>query len=160
MKTYSAEQIAGYFLSLPNGEENDISNLKLQKLCFYAQGLLTAMRGAPLFQEEIQAWDHGPVVPLLYHKFKGHGSEPIPSVAGFDADCIDATDRAALDDIYGFYGQYSAWALRNLTHEEKPWIEAYKSLESKVIRVDALVEHFEPQIDQDYIAQVYGQAQS
>jgi uncharacterized phage-associated protein len=156
MNTYSAHQIASYLLTLPGAEDNDVSNLKLQKLCYYAQGLLAAMRGAPLFHEEISAWDHGPVVSSLYHKYKGYGSQPIPIVTDFDVEQLDSRDREALDDIYEYYGQYSPWRLRNMTHEEKPWIDAYNV--NKLIPLDAMIEFFAPQIDGEYVSAVYGKA--
>lgn len=156
MATYSAEQIATYLLTLPSAEDNDVSNLKLQKLCYYAQGLMTAMRGEPLFREDIAAWDHGPVVPSLYRKYKGHGSQPIPIVVDFDASQIAEADRKVLDDIYEYYGQFSPWRLRNMTHEEKPWIDGYKS--DKRISIDALIDFFKPQIDEEYVRAIYGKA--
>ena len=159
MTTYSAQAVASYLLTLPSSEENDVSNLKLQKLCYYAQGIITSMRkGEPLFNESIEAWDHGPVVPELYHKYKPHGSSPIPVVSDFDVEQIDAPDREALDDIFEFYGQYSAWRLRNMTHEEKPWIDAYNSEKGRLVSVEALLEFFAPQIDEDYVSGIYGKA--
>lgn len=157
MTTYSAEQIARFILTLPSAEDNDVSNLKLQKLCYYAQGLITAMRdGERLFHEDMAAWDHGPVVPSLYHKFKTHGSQPIPIISDFDPEEIDANDRTALADIYEHYGQYSPWRLRNMTHEEKPWLEAYSG--DKIIKIEALIEFFVPQIDREYVSAVYGKS--
>lgn len=159
MTTYSAQTIANYLLTLPSSEDNDVSNLKLQKLCYYAQGIITSMRGGePLFNEPIDAWDHGPVVPELYHKYKVHGADPIPVVTDFDVNQIDESDREVLDDIFEFYGQYSAWRLRNMTHEEKPWIDAYKSEKGRRISVEALVAFFSPQIDEDYVSGIYGKA--
>lgn len=159
MTTYSADQVASYLLSLPGAEDSDLSNMKLQKLCYYAQGLVSAMRGGePLFREALAAWDHGPVVPGLYHKYKGHGSQPIPVVTDFDSSQIDQSDREVLDDIYEFYGQYSPWRLRNMTHEEKPWIDAYNG--NKHIPLDALIDFFAPQIDDEYVRAVYGEAKA
>ena len=155
-RTYSADQIAAYFLSITDPEDNDVSNLKLQKLCYYAQGLCTAMRGAPLFSDRIEAWDHGPVVPNLYHKFKGHAADPIPAPPDFDRDEIEPADREALNDIYEFYGQYSAWRLRNMTHDEKPWADAYKTAHRE-IRVDALAEFFKNELNDEYVGKVYGE---
>jgi uncharacterized phage-associated protein len=157
MTTYSAEQIAMYLLTLPTQEDNDISNMKLQKLCYYAQGLITAMRGGQrIFKEDICAWDHEPVVPVLYHKYKVYGSQPVPVVTDFVKEQISTHDRQALDDIYEYYGQYSPWRLRNMTHEEKPWVDAYKG--NKIITITALVDFFKPQIDADYVNALYGAA--
>ena len=42
--------VANYFLSLTNEDEGDlISNLRLQKLMYYAQGLHLAVQDAPVF---------------------------------------------------------------------------------------------------------------
>lgn len=157
MATYAADQIASYLLTLVGAEDNDVSNLKLQKLCYYAQGLITAMRGGErLFSEDLAAWDHGPVVPSLYRKFKVHGSQPIPRIVDFDINQIDDKDRLAINDIYEYYGQYSPWRLRNMTHEERPWIEAYNG--DKKISIESMVDFFGPQISEDYVKSVYGEA--
>lgn len=155
MKTYNASDIARYFLSITDPEDNDVSNLKLQKLSYYAQGLISAMRNVPLFSDTIEAWEHGPVVPNLYHTYKQHGSSPIPIVTNFDESLIDEADRSVLDDIYDFYGQYSPWRLREMTHEERPWLDAYHSGDIE-IPVEGMVEFFRPIIKEEYIAAAYG----
>jgi uncharacterized phage-associated protein len=75
----SCVEIAKYFLVQVEEELGDsISNLKLQKLVYYAQGFnLALFDGNPLFDEEIQAWTHGPVVPALYHQSDGATSQDI-----------------------------------------------------------------------------------
>ncbi len=157
MKTYTADQVASYIMTLPNAQDNDVSNLKLQKLCYYAQGLISSMRGGVvLFSDHIEAWDHGPVIESLYHKYKINGSHPIPVVTDFDIEIIDQNDRTALDDIYEYYGQYSPWRLRNMTHEERPWSDAYNGDRGRRIAVEALVEFFLPQISEGYVAKIYG----
>ena len=118
----TAEQVASYFVSMQDENAGDlISNLKLQKLLYYAQGLYLAMYKKPLFSENIEAWVHGPVVPPIYHLVKQYGSEPIPADA-IECDPInddDVTDF--LSEIYSVFGQYSAWKLRDMTHQEKPY---------------------------------------
>ncbi|GHU75690.1 hypothetical protein AGMMS49992_20150 [Clostridia bacterium] len=42
-----------------------MTNLRLQSLLFYAQGWSLVLRGEPLFDDPIEAWDHGPVVPSV-----------------------------------------------------------------------------------------------
>ena len=41
-----------------------MSNMKLQKMLYYQQGYHLAAFGTPLFDEDIEAWMYGPVVPL------------------------------------------------------------------------------------------------
>lgn len=142
----TAKDVANYFLSKTREEIGDnITHLKLQKLVYYAQGFHLAVYGTPLFDEEIQAWDHGPVVPTLYREYKEYGSAPIPGTNEADS-MLPFTDEqlSLLDDVYEVYGQFSAWKLRALTHNEPTWTRAYPN---GVITQQALKEFFKTQID-------------
>lgn len=122
----SVHEVAKYFLTLGDEEAGDfLSNLKLQKLCYYAQGFHLALFGKSLFDDRIEAWQHGPVVPELYHAYKTNGSGAIPMPQGFDIIAIDEQVRGLLDEVYNTYGQFSAWKLRNMTHDEAPWVQAF-----------------------------------
>ena len=44
----------------------------------------------------------------------------------FEPDKYDERTADLLDEVYNVFGQYSAWKLRNMTHEERPWVEAYE----------------------------------
>lgn len=123
----NCHDVAAYFLYLAGQEDGElISNLKLQKLAYYAQGFHLALNGIPLFPEDIEAWQHGPVVPALYHAYKQHGSGPIPIVTELSLAKYSIGVQELLDEVYEVYGQFSAWKLRNMTHEERPWIDAQK----------------------------------
>ena len=154
-QTYRAQDVAHFFLGSTDPEDSDISNLKLQKLCYYAQGILSAARGAPLFSDRIEAWDHGPVVPALYHEYKANGATPIPACQEFDASIFDAADTRGLRDILEYYGQFAPWRLRNMTHDEAPWVKAYNQ-EDREITCESMAEHFRPLVEDSYIDQVYG----
>jgi len=143
----SVSHVANYFLTLQDEDAGDlISNLKLQKLLYYAQGLHLAINdGQPLFDEPIEAWTHGPVVSSLYHQFKIHGSGPIPRQDNLDLDVIDEETRNLLNEIYSVFGQFSAWKLRNMTHDEPPW----KNVEDQIpceIQRGSMQEYFTTQL--------------
>lgn len=118
----SAQLVAEYFLALQDEDAGDtISNLKLQKLLYYAQGFHLAVFGVCLFEDEIEKWTHGPVVPTIYHEYKSHGQNDIPAPTDVDFSEIDTE---FLNEVYNEFGQYSAWKLRNMTHDESPWVDA------------------------------------
>lgn len=144
----SALDVGHYFLATqPEDAGEAISNLKLQKLCYYAQGFYLALNdGIPLFKDGIEAWAHGPVIPQLYHIFKGYRDGPIPIPEGVDIAGYPEDVRALLDDISDVYGQFSAWKLRNMTHDEPPWRDAYRKMEGSEISRDAMCEYFATQI--------------
>lgn len=114
--------VAKYFLAKTDDEAGkDISHLKLQKLVYYAQGFHLAIFDAPLFPEPIEAWTHGPVVRDLYNAYRDYGGDPIPPDASFNPASVKDPVRSLLDEVYAVYGQFSAWRLREMTHEEAPW---------------------------------------
>ncbi|MHC4397242.1 MAG: Panacea domain-containing protein [Planctomycetota bacterium] len=118
----TAQQVADYFLSLVDEDSGDtISNLKLHKLLYYAQGLHLALYDKPLFTEQIRAWEHGPVIPPLYHKYKEYGAGSIPKPVGISFSCFSKEIQDFLNEVWNIFGQFSAWKLRNMTHKEDPW---------------------------------------
>lgn len=155
MKTYTVNQIADYFLFRSDESVGDLlSNLKLQKMCYYSAGVINAVRNLdekPLFEERIEAWTHGPVVPELYRRFRDNGSSVIPELSNYDTDLVDDADQSVLDDVYNFYGQFSAWKLRDMTHEESPWIDAKFRGENFPITREALRAHFINEVGPKYI---------
>ncbi len=145
----SALDVANYFLASSQEEAGDlISNLKLQKLVYYAQGFHLAVHDGPLFDERIEAWTHGPVVPELYHYFKEYEAGPIPPPSEFEFDKYDEEVKELLDEVNDIFGQYSAWKLRNLTHDEPPWVNSYEKPEN-VITQNSMKEYFKTQLVDD-----------
>ena len=70
-RIYSAQDVANWFLAKADYEAGDvITPLKLQKLLYYAQGWTLAILNKNLFEEDFQAWTHGPAIPSIYRKYK------------------------------------------------------------------------------------------
>ncbi|MDH6290870.1 Panacea domain-containing protein [Rhodococcus opacus] len=127
-EVYRAIEIAKWFVAWAENIDAEVSNLKIQKLLYYAHGNYLAKTGEPLFHDGIQAWAHGPVVPTVYHEFKTFGSNPIdPDVAlddSFNWDDFQDVEPFLLG-IWDRYGSLAAWALRERTHREAPWKESF-----------------------------------
>ena len=125
---HTASDVAKWFLChnqilMDSSGGDQISNLKLQKLLYYAQGAFLAIKGVPLFPDKIMAWMHGPVVPDVYHEYKGYGDAGIAPPETFDPDMFSDEESELLTEVYNEFAQYSAWKLRNMTHQETPWQE-------------------------------------
>ena len=142
----SAKDVADYFISKASLLDDDITNLKLQKLLYYAQGFHLALYGTPLFKEKIEAWIHGPVCPAVYHQYKDFGSNNIiTSLIQKNFNEIFTNEQLEfLDEIYEVFGQYSAWKLRDMTHQELPWINHKDNAEE--IPINEMKEYFETRI--------------
>lgn len=68
--------VADFFLAFANECGDFMSNLRLQKLVYYAQAWHLANYDTPLFEEDFEAWIHGPALPALYHHYEGYGRVP------------------------------------------------------------------------------------
>lgn len=143
---FTAEQIADYFISKANEELVDektpegISNLKLQKIMYFAQAAFIVLNDSLLFKEDIEAWEYGPVVPVIYKKYKSNGNKPIqakslPTIK--DKDVIQF-----LENTWKIFGKYSAGQLVEITHQHKPWTEAYANKSNNKISPATLKSYY------------------
>lgn len=84
---YKAMDIAKYFINELHPEP-----LKLQKLLYFAQGFSYAFYDKELFNDDFEAWVHGPVIPSIYHEYKSYEYNPIDlnyNLKEFNKDVID-----------------------------------------------------------------------
>lgn len=118
--------VADYLLSLDAlRSEPDVTPMKLAKLLYLAQANYLASTGRRLFDEPVEAFEHGPVV---YREWKRHTGLQIIAVrgdtgggqAGLPDDITDF-----LDQIWAKYQDWSASTLRRLTHDQAPWKDNY-----------------------------------
>jgi uncharacterized phage-associated protein len=119
--------VARYLIHLatPNDEEDAdcLCHMRLQKLLYYVQGWHLASAGAPLFHGRIEAWKFGPVVEELYPVFKAYGYA-IPPSEGADPPTLTGKQKAFIKSVWDRYKRFSATALRDMTHQEQPWLDA------------------------------------
>ncbi|MEG0940037.1 MAG: DUF4065 domain-containing protein [Comamonas sp.] len=129
--------VAAWFINHVDRDSGDsMTPLKLQKLLYYAQAWHLLAFDEPLFQEEMQAWAHGPVVPSVYHEFKTYGFNSIPEYNG--AEEIDEESERILSQVADIYGEFSAKRLEAMTHMEDPWKDARRGIAPEA-RCDAVI---------------------
>ena len=103
-----------------------ISNLKLQKLLYYVQGWSLGLYQQAAFNERIEAWVHGPVVPEIFHAYRHFRWNPIDVPT--DPVSVPASMQGHIGEVLKVYGSLTAVQLEQLSHDEKPWREARKGL--------------------------------
>lgn len=129
----SPKQVAQYYLNRTYFDGELISPLKMQKMVYYAYVWNLVKNKNKLFDEKIEAWPAGPVIPSLYHDLKKYEASPIGKefcdidVAKFRKN-TDHNVLNILDEVYEKYISLSAFELVELTHSELPWKNARKGL--------------------------------
>jgi uncharacterized phage-associated protein len=142
---YRALEIAKYILAVVSEYGDVVTNLKLQKLLFYAQVWHLVKKQAPLFEEDAVAWQFGPVIPEVYDAYKKYGRLPITDeTSQADIDVLDAESQRYMDKFLLTYMDYSAISLANMTHNEAPWRDAFEknSNGGEIIPQDILQQYY------------------
>ena len=123
-KKRSALSVAEYFIDKANKEKKPITNKKLQKLLYYAQVWSLVINKEKLFSERIEAWVHGPAIPVVYRRFKNFEFNPIQLDTSSMTFNFSPQQSQLLETIWTIYGKYNAQYLEALSHSELPWQEA------------------------------------
>lgn len=107
----------------------DMTPMKIQKLVYYAQAWYLKLFKTPLVDEYFSRWEHGPVIPSLYHDLKVNGNYAVKNKLGhvrimdgkvqYISPTIDDPNVVSfLDKILEVYGSYTAFQLSNMTHQQ------------------------------------------
>ncbi len=124
---YNVLDIAQYIIRRCNEQNQPISNLRLQKILYFVQAEFLVSKGEPCFNERIEAWAFGPVVPEVYHRYKGYGAASIPFVTTSPfIRLLCEEDQNLIDRVIDETSKYSVTTLVDITHNQTPWINAYR----------------------------------
>ncbi|MET3429862.1 putative phage-associated protein [Actinoplanes tereljensis] len=93
--------------------------MKLEKLVYYCQGWHLARHGVPLFDDAIEAWRQGPVVPALYRQHRKQYT--VSAWPAGNSTQLTPAQRETVDWVSAEYGKFSAIELSRMTHSELPW---------------------------------------
>ena len=125
MNKCSALDCANYLVFLMSDNCDDLSDMKLNKLLYYAQGYSLRDRNKPLFNDAIEAWKHGPVISSVYYEYADSGNH----IYNYDSarlNNLNDDDKKLLFKIALNYGKYTASYLRTMTHRPgTPWDQVF-----------------------------------
>lgn len=126
----------------------EITPLALQKLLYFTQAFHKVFVGSFMFDEDCEAWVHGPVYREIYFKYKDHGYNPIEDdLDQFECFDLSETEREVIDAVINYFGCYSGKILETMTHVEPPWKETRAGLgeeevSNRIIRKDIIERYF------------------
>lgn len=115
--------VAGYILN----KYGDTTTMKLHKLTFYAQAAYLVETGEPLFQEDFQAWQNGPVCPELFNEHRKMFIICRGALDKNEKDPADSLTHRQKEIVDGAVSELSRLSSNNLSrkaHREAPWKQA------------------------------------
>lgn len=117
---YDALEIAKHIISKCFKEGVPVTNLRLQKLLYFIQLESYKVYGKQLFNNDIAAWQFGPVVPDVYYKYSVYAGMPIL----LQYDNLNLCNKVTniVDDVIEKNKNIPIWKLVEITHKPNgPW---------------------------------------
>ncbi len=93
-----------------------LTQIELQKLLYLAHMIHLGNRDEPLVRGDFEAWEFGPVHPVLYRELRIYGSSTITGIGHNRRPLPPGSERTTLDIIYDELGLVSASKLIRITH--------------------------------------------
>lgn len=137
---YDAREVGNFVIFLARDAGRPLTQMALLKLIFYSHGWHLALNNQPLFRQPVEAWQHGPVVKVVWDAFKDYGKKPIDRFAErlelTTGELLPLPHRLHKDDeslvsyVYSSYASKSAFELSDLSHVKGgPWDKVWNSKE-------------------------------
>jgi uncharacterized phage-associated protein len=149
MKILNIFEVANYFIKKAQDEKVDegfsegITHLRLQKILYFAQCACLAIYNKPLFNDEIQAWQYGPVINTVYQKLKVNRNKPLKIIEDYPIEGkINEEQEKFLKGVWELFSKYSTTELVNITHRHTPWKDAWNIKPKTVIKKDVLTNYY------------------
>jgi uncharacterized phage-associated protein len=148
----SAKTVAKFLLYLSGRDGiTDMDQFKVQKTLYFCQAWSLALRGTPLFVDDIEAWTYGPVVRAVYREYRQWGDDLIPPNAPPAPRDLGEDDQLFIDSIWHDLRHLSGKELKKMTHEPGPWKDTWGDRDpgdtsEEIIRQNLMRDHFRREI--------------
>lgn len=111
-------QVANFFVDCAVRKDDVMTNMRLNKLLYFAQVLYLHKTNSRLFDEDFEAWTYGPVVDCVYQEYKSYKNAPIISVAEYySVESFTESEYKVLVDVLSLYSMFATSYLVDLTHQ-------------------------------------------
>lgn len=125
---HDSRAVANKILMAAKAQNINLTIMQLVKLVYFAQGWCLAFFDTPLTKDDAEAWQYGPVYPMVYKAYPKSGSDPIRGLIANSAtgkpfsSSFSEEEESLIDWVVGEYGKIHAFQLSKLTHEAgTPW---------------------------------------
>ncbi|MCL2712319.1 MAG: DUF4065 domain-containing protein [Methanomassiliicoccaceae archaeon] len=124
----SAMDVANFFIHISPSLDEPMTMLRAMKLTYFAQGCSLACLEEPLFDEDVEAWRYGPVVPSVHKALAPFRKNKIKKTVGdYRKDAFSAEQTQLMIDVGLKYGKYTTGTLVRMSHATNgPWCRVYE----------------------------------
>lgn len=135
----TALRVAEYIIYEVQKRKKPVTNIKLQKLLYFTQGVYLAKYNKLAFKDNIIAWRYGPVVKDIYYKYSLYGAEPIIITEEFDSKISVILSEIINIVLEAFLNISQTDLIEETIKPGSPW--SYTDIDD-VISVDDIKDYF------------------
>ena len=147
-----ARSVANVLLTTARARHNTLTPLQLLKIVYFCQGWSLALLNTPLFRQDIEAWQFGPVVRDVYNEIRRYIDQPVLTNLKTNGDALTEKDKELITSVLKQYEVYTGPQLIRLTHlPRSPWTTTWRNRKTNhdVIPIQDIKEYF-LQLKQEY----------
>ncbi len=104
----------------------DMSSIRLQKLCYYAQAVALGTGAKPLFEEDFETWESGPMSRHLHDVIGEKMCVKASDVTGTDG-YLGKKAKLLIDEALGMYAGMGTAYLIALSKCDPPYKKAWQA---------------------------------
>ena len=139
-----AEDVANFFIELCKDDPDPMTPLRLEKILFEAQAWSLVKLGKVLFEDDIEAWGLGPVVPYVYERFKGTRDAIRKTSKGYSSSVFTRDQMMLMVNVANYVSNMSTDYMIDRTHAAgSPWEAVYNAKKRNKIPLDLIREYYE-----------------
>lgn len=135
----TAVKVAEHIIYEAQKRKKPVTNIKLQKLLYFTQGVYLAKYNKLAFEDNIIAWKYGPVIKDIYYKYSLYGAEPIIVVEEYDSKISLMLINAINIVLESFLDVNQTDLIEETIKSGSPW--SYTDIDD-VISVDDIKDYF------------------
>ena len=150
---HDARAVANVMIQKGLKNKSPLTPLQVIKLTYLCQAWMLGMFEMPIFKQNIEAWEYGPVIDDVYREVKKYGSRPVTdSIKAKQVRDFDEYETHILDEVYRVYGEMEGLDLSALTHAERsPWFQTKLEnprRKNAIIKHDLIENYYATQLEQ------------
>lgn len=124
---HTALQVANKIIAKGNELGKKYTPMQLIKLTYIAHGWMLGLFDRSLFDDKVEAWKFGPVIPELYHSIKAYRNNPITApIPDVEEATFQEDELKVIDYVLKAYADFDGVDLSKITHAKgTPWEQTY-----------------------------------
>ena len=102
--------------------EIETTPMHVLKLAYFSHGWMLGLHDQTLIHEPVEAWQYGPVIPSVFHRYKAFRGDPIDLVPIDRSEQLSVDQQDIVRDVVAVYWEARAIELSNISHNSgSPW---------------------------------------